>query len=364
VRFKPSIKCHLRVFEKVLFGDRRARMAGELEIKGVWWLSDNETQPIPGLLKFSEEAGIRLELDGLLPADKAPVGATLDILLGQSYEGIPITLHESFSTSSAAPSRIISNTLFVGKHFNRVEEIKFTSLRIGFEYLEEWIGGTRFARSTKGRTIKHVRPRGITLKLTSIKAALSLGYRVSGGLDVRSVNYQHTDHIELRPTTRRSYEWFNEKLYVLHMFLVLMMGNAINYTFTVGVGEVVSKVGRRCIREEIKIYRPRSGTRLSGLNWWSLAFRLPDLRDSIEAYLNKWFEDFDVLSPLYDLLWPIVAPPSTYREAIFLNLTQGIETFHRRTVGRTYLPEDDYKPIRDTLIQAIPTGLSEGLRAN
>jgi hypothetical protein len=52
-----------------------------------------------------------------------------------------------------------------------------------------------------------------------------------------------------------------------------------------------------------------------------------------------------------------------YLQTRFLHLSQAVEGFHRATAGGKYVSEDRFKPIADTLLNAIPSDVPDDLRS-
>lgn len=342
-------------------------MMKDFEIKGNWWLPDNADRRIPGILRFLSKTSISLELHGCLPRTQSSELLIFEILHGQSSEGKEITLYDCFETNNREiSSSIVVNHIFIGKLFNKPEDIKFSSVRISYEHLEEWLGGIRFEKKLTRRpfSVKHRPPQALSVKLPSIGARLSLNYTFSANSDtIHSVQWNHKDCFELRPRKKQNHKWYTDNLHALHVFLVLLIGGIIRVRSVTGFGDVTRKVGKKAVREEIEIHELQVEMNPDKVDGWDMVFRLPILRDNIKNYINKWFSEFELLAPVYDLFLPIMSRHSRYHETIFLNLTQVIEAFHRRTHGNLYLDEKDYQPIYELLVKIIPAGIPEGLRA-
>lgn len=340
----------------------------DFEIKGTWWLPDNADRKIPGTLRFLPKTAISLELHGSLHFSKSSELLILEILHGQSSEGKEITLYDCFETNNTEiSSNIVVNHVFIGKWFHEPEDIKFPFVRVSYEHLEEWLGGIRFERKLARRpfSVKHNPPQALTVKLPSIGARLTLNYTFSAKSEmIHSAELSHTDCFELRPRKQQNYRWYIDNLHTLHVFLVLLIGGIIRVRTVTGFGDMTGNVGRRIIREEIEIHAVPVEMKPDKVDTWDMIFKLPVLRDNIQNYLDKWFAEFELLAPVYDLFLPIMSRHSRYHETIFLNLTQVIEAFHRRIYGNLYLDDKDYQPIYELLVKTIPGSIPKGLRSS
>lgn len=111
-------------------------MMNDFEIKGNWWLPEQPDVKIPGILKFVSTTSINIELHGCLSHAKSTELITMSIIHGQSGEGKDITLYDCFETNCGAESSsIVANHVFIGKLFNKPEDIKFSSIRVSYEHL-------------------------------------------------------------------------------------------------------------------------------------------------------------------------------------------------------------------------------------
>lgn len=237
--------------------------------------------------------------------------------------------------------------------------------KVSYEHLEEWIGGWRFERNLDKRPFfaTHLPPPEFEVQLPSIDALLKLNYTISfEGNMVRTLEWKHTDYLELCPNVAHDYSWFTDKLHNLHLFLVLVTGSILKVKKVIVYGDIIREIKGTQVREEIELYRVPTSSQGEKLDPWHILLRLPTVKDNLHIYLDKWFHDAEFLAPVSALLWSIMARHSTYHETIFLNLTQALEAFHRRVRDRVYLSEEEYKTIRDVLVKTIPVGIPEGLR--
>lgn len=341
-------------------------MIGDFEVKGIWWLPNNPENRLPGVLTFSPNSGgISLELHGSLSTAMQPQDLLItECVLGETYRGDPVTVCDCFETeSNGMSSRIVGNHIFMGKHFDSRQKIKFSKIRVSYEHLEQWIGGRRFeTETTKPYSAIHTPPQCFEIHLPSIDASIELTYSVSFSNGTQILEWKHTDYLELCPKVQQDYEWFTKNIYTLHLFLVLVTGGMIRQNEMVGYGDIIGEVSGTQVREKIAIHRVPTNDNSVKLDDWHILLKLPTLKDNIDVYVDKWFRDAALLTPIYALLWSIISRHSTYYETIFLNLTQALEAFHRRCYNGFYLPEDQYESIRNILVKAIPNGISDGLR--
>lgn len=341
-------------------------MTEDFEIKGTWWLPDKPNKRIPGVLRFSNENGIALELHGSLRSNHRTDILVAGLIHGDTYQGKAVSIYDCFEIRNDGNSSVmVGNHIFIGKHFDSSDEMKFSMAQVSYEHLEEWLGGWRFERNLNEPpfSARHSPLPGFEAQLPSIDASLKLNYTISFQGDmVRTLEWKHMDYLQLCPSMVQDYSWFTNKLYALQLFLLLITGGIIRAKKVIGYGDIISEVNGIPVREEIEIYRVPTIIQGKNLDPWHILLRLPALKDNLPIYLDKWFHDAVLLAPVYALLWSIMVRHSTYHETIFLNLTQALEAFHRRVRDGMYLPEEQYEPIRDVLIRTIPNAIPQEVR--
>ncbi len=132
-------------------------MIERFEYRGMWWLPQFPKKKTSGTLTFTPERGAILDLDGSL-ADGGLARRDLeefDIVLGISLDNKDITLVRCFVVrwSVSLPPRIVPppqrsslyvSEVFVGVHFNKLDDIKFKRVSVRYSYLDEWVGVSGF----------------------------------------------------------------------------------------------------------------------------------------------------------------------------------------------------------------------------
>ena len=87
-----------------------------------------------------------------------------------------------------------------------------------------------------------------------------------------------------------------------------------------------------------------------------------DISGRFDSFLRNWFEKVDLLEPIYDLYFGTLYNPRMYSEQKFLSLVQAIESFHQRIHGGEYMSVEEYEPVYDALVNAIPDWVSSDLK--
>jgi hypothetical protein len=153
-----------------------------IRFEGYWWLPGADDNGVPGILEFDPDKGASLRLMGSLQGLE-DITEPLDpeLIHGLSSDGKLITLRDcgqtlvnlrfggGFSTSAYA-----ANTIFVGRHFERPEDVGFESLVVEYLHLGAWVDSSGFdikfveeEREPKKRRIevKHELPEAATAQV-------------------------------------------------------------------------------------------------------------------------------------------------------------------------------------------------------
>lgn len=105
------------------------------EMTGRWWLPfSTEREKIPGILKFTHEEGLELNLIGTLY-----VFGSYRIILGETTEGKKITLCHSLTLFYGGSQKIHSSIAYIGAHFEKEEDINFNKVVFEYSHLSEWL---------------------------------------------------------------------------------------------------------------------------------------------------------------------------------------------------------------------------------
>jgi len=111
-----------------------------LILKGQFYLPEQKTIKISGILTFSHQNGIILELIGSF----TNVPGYHQIILGQSTDGRVVSLYRNeaikFNYGFGIPAATYkSRFLFIGINFDTQQDLRFRSLSCRFSVLNEWL---------------------------------------------------------------------------------------------------------------------------------------------------------------------------------------------------------------------------------
>lgn len=351
-------------------------MRENFEIRGFWWLPENDNKKVPGILKFVADKEVRLELMGSFYENAQQAFANkqsqyFEIILGDS-EGTNLTLlrcqEKDKRVGSAGDSEYILSSFYCdyilkGDHFLSLDRVKFTRMAISFTYLEDWINPNPFELDSMN-IIKYNPPPTHHIKIDKINSVISIGSSKIISNNFKKVSMSVDSFFRILPISEsKDLEWYEDVLGCLGNFLTLVVGRPI-YPKTITA--YLSKY------YEIEIYFALNNISFeANIHFSQMMIPYNDLKSYMDKFLNNWFNNTDMLEPVYELFFGTYYA-QLYIPFYFLSLIQAIEAFHRRVYGDRgkYLSESDYDPIRSSLTGSIPTafpdgrGYPEGFRAS
>lgn len=116
----------------------------EIEYMGIWWLPENSSKSITGILKYDPNEGAYLELMGEFVKPRYFSALEFNIILGKTSNGKDITLYKCFEkernfSSNGFPTTVIfANIIFEGVLFDSEKDIKFNEISCRYSNLDEW----------------------------------------------------------------------------------------------------------------------------------------------------------------------------------------------------------------------------------
>lgn len=352
-------------------------MIEEFEYKGIWWLPDKPKVQISGTLRFTPGEGAVLDLIGSLK-DLKDMDRLFnpEIVLGFS-EGKEITLHRCFETQSKLTlpgfltSSYFADTVLLGVHFQKKEEVKFKELSIHYSYLDEWVNISGFdiqhAFDKDEVVIKYKQPETIQ---TVIDGDFKIFIYIKRSGPTESVvqkeaTIRQKTYIKIEPPEERHFGEYLSIMYHIQNLLSLGIMAPVYPLDIEGKTELRKQmIGDKTYYPPVKIfYRlpdiPKGPKRILP---FQMLFTFKDISNRFDVFLNNWFEKSDLLEPVYDLYFGTLYNPRMYLRHRFLSLIHAIESFHQRIYGGGYLSDEDYKKVYNALVNAIPDGIKRDFR--
>ena len=330
------------------------------EYSGLWWLPENAEKKIFGRLR-SDSKGIILSLDGAF-SEKPDEDVFFEIILGDSY-GKKITLRNCLQSNLEITHypdskeylrlEFFISTFFVGRHFAKKEDIKFTRLFVRYSQLEEWLGERLYhfeeGKSEEGlteHTLKFTMP-GVK-EIILEKSKISIGYGISKRLRPwGKPEFETNAWVSIEVSDEMHIGEFLSQIFHVRNFLSLATGNRISILSVTGKNKNVDEFETIQIsyREEISdetLFSPP----FFPFNYGSISERL-------QYYLQNWFNIIENLKPTYDLFFGTTYNPHLYPNHEFLSFAQAIESYHSRIFDNNIMPVDLFKEPLSQMLKMI-----------
>jgi hypothetical protein len=334
----------------------------DFRISGHWWLPTKPEHKIPGTLTVNPDAGVRLELVGRFDSPEFDAfgmfsrNVPLEIVLGADADGEVYTLHKLDMLQISNTSTFRVSYLLAGKHFPTLEEIVFSSALIQYTYLEAW-SRFNFAQSGKSDSPDFL--------LIQVPINVETLFRMGGAgeikelsLDAHALWRQSLSAIDIKPSAHFKIDL--NAAADLRTFFQLV--NDLGHFMTLLIGEpsYVKKL-RLCTSPDVlvDVFYPSTIRREKKLHPAEMCFTLTEVRKIVPMLVEKWFKSLELLAPIYDLLFGTLFDPDSFVRTKFINLTQALESFHRRTEGGTYISSSEFVAVRDVLIAAVPAKMPD-----
>lgn len=342
-------------------------MPDVLECTGLWWLPEKPENKIHGKLSFDVRNGATLGLDGAL--DENPdTGSYHEIILGDSF-GKRITLSgcvlRSFNSTLISGARkytkstFIVSVLYVGCHFAKRGDIKFSEASVRFSQLEDWLGERLFqyedTETQDGLTEHIIRltlPRTKEITLSKLKISIWHGYSETIG-DWLKPKLEASVGISIEVDNEADVNEFFQMMYDLSNFLSLVTGNSISILELKGSKK--SPGGS----ETIDILYRKEALGKVFFSYPSFPIQYKDLSERLNVYLENWFGLVKDVEPTYDLYFGTIFNQNLFPNHEFLSLAQALESYLSRRFDNNIMPSELFEELKKNAMKAISQNASK-----
>jgi len=329
---------------------RSSVMINDVEFKGYWYLPEKPRRKIRGTLRFTPAEGSKLELDGILKPDRN-IENLLEmfdppIILGVSDKGDPITLRDCFQAGiNGQQSSFSARFAFIGAHFKTKDDLMFKEIQVQYQHLDEWSGITGFKVE-----LKHQKPRSVSVNYTeqepvilAKKDSYSISVDTSWSVKFpgKESRISQDTFVIMEFSNRRPFDDCLAFAHVFQNFLtVAIMRPPFPLSFKMRKDALKVRNGR-VVNKAVEIYfEPVHNYEDKSVSRHKMLFTLKDIQESSSSILENWFSKSESLGSAFNLYFANLYRPNIYTENKFLNLTQALETYHRRVYGGKYQSDE------------------------
>ena len=337
------------------------------EHQGVWWLPEAPKKTYHGTLSFDPVNGGLLELALYGPHEffGKDESSKIDIIHGL-VQGSGFTLRGchfrsgSHNTRGFDEIKMLVDYIYEGRHFDKIEDIMFEELSASYTHLNNWMSDYSFNifKLERGESIHDVNvsynpfaPFSISL---NDNLDIRFHYHNTGSSSITGVSLENEARITMTPKEKLHFnEYYPFLDFHLPTFLTLATGQT-NYPFSI-TGKVSDNHRPVSIYYKILGYvdNPRS------ISYMKMLFSFKDVEENLSTYLPNWINKSEELWAVYDEYFKFYHQKYIDPKPQFLSFARALEAYHRNLYDGVYLTLEEYEPIKQALIDAIPDDIEE-----
>ncbi len=334
------------------------------EHNGFWWLPEAPKNKYPGTLSFDPINGGHLELmlDKTHEFFAGDGSSKIDIIHGL-VQGSVVTLQDCYFSRGrhSAPGfdevKMAVDYIYMGNRFNTAEDIEFEELSVSYTHLNNWMYHYSSEIFRMSENVHDFNVLYNPFEPLNIPLDDNLNIRFHYDIIRGSTRDSSTNGVLLQNESRitiipQKKLLFNEyyRLFNFHLpnFLTLATG-LTNYPF--GIRGTVPDYPRPVsIYYKILGYvdKPRS------ISYMRMLFSFKDVKENLSTYLPNWINKSEELWAVYDEYFKFYHQKYIDPKPQFLSFARALEAYHRNLYDGVYLTPEEYEPIKQALIDAIP----------
>ncbi|WP_230855127.1 ApeA N-terminal domain 1-containing protein [Arthrobacter terrae] len=366
-----------------------ARLDLPAEWTGNWWLPENPEHPVPGVLRYEPEEGLRLLLIGGFEdrtfhpidggMDEADETFTWPLLLG-SADNKEITLLDCLSVSSESyglgvgglhKQTVSALTALVGVHLKNVDQEAFTKCEVSVENLNLWSDSSVFTKTLGIKDEKLNGEGSIHVKPTNEPSVAVSGTMISLAHVHTLPHFDHmrgqtrgrmrdTVHVRFEPTKACSLAGAREYARAIQDLVSLATHTAcailwIQLRMPPKDRDYYPE-GYPIRDREVKVYfqgTVRGDAEAKALNRNDVLFTCHDL--PFEEIMPRWWDIRQRFQPASNMILGLRYAPARYVEGNLLTATGAAEVLHRALrIDESPIPKEDFGPLREVLLDQTP----------
>lgn len=349
----------------------------QFDLYGQWWIPGHEDDAIGGVISYDPEDGTSLRLTDAFPQEDDPFQFSPDLVFGRTEEG-PATLrncHFSQGTGPGFPPDEILTTreykireFYLGSRINFEDNPTVEEMRFTFTNFEEWLNVDPFEYELGDEDVDFDErltwqfPEPNEFEIEEIEAQARLEHLFSGaGLpQYRTAEWSRKATLRLSPEEPQPPSYFFDFGSKLQTLLTIAIRTpvyiqALQIPRQLEDGEI--------LQNRVLVFRPpRRGHPPEGVQPFGMWYHLGDDGPNLAEIIQTWFEAQQWCENASELLYGVLRKDGMFLQNRLLLLMQSLESYHREREGGRYLDEDDYEEVEETLTEAIPGFVDQGLR--
>lgn len=331
-------------------------MDEEKEWKGNWFLPNFPEDKVSGTLKYSPSKGVYLELIGkrFLNSIKED-----DILLGDVPNSTQITLLNCSRLSlwSSPNQNFYVNSFLIGHHFYNRQDLKFDSVVLSSKQFDEWFHIGSLDHEEKYSDDGILQASEFRYKYKD-PIVFNIDSNVEGTISTHlNPKFEFSDVLTLKEYSTLKID-SEEKINVFELekiarsfvhFVQLCYFEVVFFEEMIFTSnDILRKRHKKQFPKEIKFYRKQHfiDEKIKVKYHFENLTNYDQLRGNFKPLIENWYKLRDKLRPVTNIL-VYDLEPKMWTENDFLNMAQGVESFHKRF---RYDEERDFLNKKDRII--------------
>lgn len=358
----------------------------EMSFDAEWWLPSDASNRFRGTLTGSVANGFRLSIEGAFFLSEKDL-SEIPVILGESRKGKKYTLLKNYSSNGSRTINLIDPTsitrndstylvswLIAGEHCNSYDDTLFYSISFGISNLEEWHLAKSFDVEYHEEnddpiagfsvTYKHPKP-VIIISDEYINATIEYSYSHSGiNLPQTSYSINQRATIIIRavdsPLRLHDFEDKNDVTFSKYMrkivsFIEFATQERV-YEFDIHLCSKENPYGSlQSIIEPVAVYYKTNVSHelAKPVRTYDMLFNWKHIEQHPQKHFQAWVEKIDLIGmPIW--LYLASLHENKYQEQIFMELTQGLEGFHRYRFPDPSEPTEEHQSKVESIIAGCP----------
>lgn len=336
-------------------------MMQPFEDKGIWWLPDKPDKDVTGIIKYSPERGVILELFDTFRERVTQENLKLfyyPIVIGYTFSGKYITLLDcqeiryDIQTSSFRAEFCLVRPQ---DHFKEKNQIKFKKINLHFSDLDYWINMLVLnidnlvktgESNPKEKIIKYEIKDPLNFDLGEFKVVIKCNPDIEFKFTKASIKIEELNIVSIDPGEEKDLDWYLNKITHLSDFLSLLID------LPVSPDKISGEIQGEHPYNIVDIYyQPLPSSKLNRLSSLFL-FNFDEIYQYFETLLKNWFKNNNLrhIAHTYSL---VIRNPDEYLENKFLNLIHAIESYHRAFINVYELPEEEHSKRISRILNSV-----------
>lgn len=325
-------------------------MTDNLETTGFWHFHTDPKNSFTGNLK-NDNGDIRVTLLGCTQIPEEPF-----IVHGTTATGKKITLYKCHQSSRrmafpGIPSVEISAIYCITGGHLTFDKLNFNSVQLRLSSLNEWIdigGFDNFKNDEETFSISYKNPKPIVFYKTENVKFVLLYQRTSPIFKpTHSCTVKQETVILIKHKSKFDLDTFWDYASTISSFLTLA------YFSQPKILEIKFKQGQKIL--DVEYAGQNTEVIKEKKNKMNFLFTYKTVEKDFVSIFKKWTELNTIIEPVIDVLLEAFGNRNIINENKFLNVMQGIETFHRRRRHNEKEPKEIHKLKIDSILEGCPT---------